>query len=784
MAIEDLKKNIQEFKEELTKIKSMTGKTYINNSILYITKKILELTQNLEQEVTDELIENLETLDVIYEEAITIAKKNDEYGYCELLHNFMMQKLWTIKVMLKSINKDNLKNKITKNLASLEDIKKETELEINSLEQSIGEYNDYNTYYDTESLKVLRQDIKAYNSFIIELPKEYRKTSSSTIEGVTSIEDTIEIKQITSEVEEICMNFQNNSLKSKSGRIEEEISIRLEELSKIAKLKNRMFKLISKSSERDIKLSVLEQLKKIEKVTTEILEDIKSVNESLSDEALKLSVESSRIVNEIKQKQSAIKILSAVENKSNLDEARLAIKLKDLDRLEQDLLNIQAKLQEKLKKVKSIEDQKIISGILKNIEYFQTDLTDFKKNRLNSRTLESISLADLDDIDLESALRLFALNKDFDRYALEARCSELLEKYEPLDAQGIEEREKADEMTHKVIKLKARLLTNLRERHEESKILTLDDMTEEDLQKIQVNNDIKTALHLFGLKEGYTREELENKKYELYTKYRENPELTHDKKSSLIDKVLAINTILETELNRNKQKSRNSEIINNSSKDTTSSTREYIDNSNPVKVVATRAWNWVKDHKKQILIGIGILAISLSMVSMLNLSMASQMVASGAARLHAGSAVQLALHDANITISKQLLGLRASYEAGLGVWTIGGQKILTSNLINMLTGVTLVSQFAGLGVSFAGLISKKSNVYKDISEQIKDFRRIPLDESNGITRGRYLSLADTIKNSNDLSNSEKNELSNDLINAYKYLSSNQRQIFEEERIRR
>ncbi len=739
-------------------------------------------------DVAPNLLEALDRLDSIQkrinEEIISRTKTAKTLPYCKILEQNVKQNIATMEVLIKAKSSDRFIAK----LSEMSELEAEIVATLSAVEKDEKEREKagYKDFSHTVSKTVLQNALDEWQEIKSQLPEQYRnrETTKDTIEQPI-IEDkpidiNAEIRQITLEVNEIYSNFRNNNAKSESDKPEEEISIKLAELKKISSLKERMLKLASATKDDFIKIGVLDQLEKIEKVETKVSESAKTISETLGSN-VKLSAESSRIIMEISQKLSAIGILRAAGKAAAITEDEISARIKELKRLEKELSDIKEKLQKELQETKSEENQKAINSILKNIGNSENSLKDFKKSELSRKTLETISLEELDEIDLENALRLFGLKEGFDRNALEERNSELLSKYDAYDTEGTEEFEKAKETEQKIGKLRAKLLEELKQRQakEHYDNLTFDSMTEEDLQKIKDDNDIKTALHLYGLEENYTEEELKAKKEELFIKYRQNTKLTPDQRSSIIDNILAINDILEIELSKKQSiEQQNNTNNGNTAVDNqdieTLNSEDSLEDEMPVKVVASRVWNYVKDHKKQILIGIGIAALlTVSFISLYNLGIVAQMAANGSAWFTTEVAKREALHVANSQLAEKLLFISHSFEQINGVWTIGGQKLLTGKLINTLSGISLATGALGVsGLVLTNLIKKRSQAYKEIKNEIRVLNsdiNIELIRPSSISNAeeRFKDLVNKINNSTELSKDEQKILLTKLKNVEK-----------------
>ena len=177
---------------------------------------------------------------------------------------------------------------------------------------------------------------------------------------------------------------------------------------------------------------------------------------------------------------------------------------------------------------------------------------------------------------------------------------------------------------------------------------------------------------------------------------------------------------------------------------------------NKIKVVAKKSWEWIKTHKKQILIAAGITALVVASIiafqalipaitSMMESSyistLSTSMVNNGILWHSSVAAEQAALHAANqagASIINVITGASTSFDAVTGVWTIGGQSLasfasaaaetaaVASAKVASLTALTQGTVIGGLGLTGLGLIlpnEKKSAEYKEIDKVIKNISR-------------------------------------------------------------
>ena len=175
----------------------------------------------------------------------------------------------------------------------------------------------------------------------------------------------------------------------------------------------------------------------------------------------------------------------------------------------------------------------------------------------------------------------------------------------------------------------------------------------------------------------------------------------------------------------------------------------------PVEVVKTTVWQWIKDHKKQILIALGLTALAISIIVLVTqllpaimaamkatqaAGLLSQMVTNAGAWHTAIASEKIALHGANTALASQitaLTGMSNVFNTATGVWTIGGNTLANaaaqsalvagkaSSLVSALQGVTLGTGIGGLGLLGTGLLLKDRSVqYKVISYKIRSLKNV------------------------------------------------------------
>ena len=211
-------------------------------------------------------------------------------------------------------------------------------------------------------------------------------------------------------------------------------------------------------------------------------------------------------------------------------------------------------------------------------------------------------------------------------------------------------------------------------------------------------------------------------------------------------------------------------------------------------VVKTTPWQWVKDHKKQILIVLGLAAMAVSLylvvthlmpalIAANNAQMVSNSLAvmsKNAAQWHgAAPAIKAALHSSSEALAANvtsMTGLQTVFTNATGVWTIGGQSLgtaataaaeaatKTAALVKGFTGASLATGLGGIGALGVGLLSRnKSNMYKEYVARIAHLRENMESMSNQNFTNELRRLLESIETSN-LSNSEKVSLQKKLSN--------------------
>lgn len=174
-----------------------------------------------------------------------------------------------------------------------------------------------------------------------------------------------------------------------------------------------------------------------------------------------------------------------------------------------------------------------------------------------------------------------------------------------------------------------------------------------------------------------------------------------------------------------------------------------------LKVVAKKSWKWVKEHKKQILIALGLAAVTVSVVVILNqlipamaaAAKASQISSTAASMLNNASlwhtaslGEQVALHGTNTGLSSilsTLTGKAAAFNSISGTWSIGGTALESFAIdaaakasaatakVAALSATALGFGIGGVGFTTLGAVvsnKKKSDKYKEYNKELKVIR--------------------------------------------------------------
>ncbi len=218
-----------------------------------------------------------------------------------------------------------------------------------------------------------------------------------------------------------------------------------------------------------------------------------------------------------------------------------------------------------------------------------------------------------------------------------------------------------------------------------------------------------------------------------------------------------------------------------------------------------KVWNWIKDHKKGIIIACGVTAIVIAFAIIMAqigpavaaasqasqvASLTTQMIANSEAWWGASTAVQEILHGGNVVLANAITtitGASNTFAASSGVWTIGGQSLASllatseATLASSLSHIAAVTKFsttlgvAGLGTFGAGLAvpKTKSKAYKKVRQEINQLKRaldiLPYDE---IMR-RTNEFTHEIKTNDEISYVEKDILLKKLKKVSKKVKPNE-----------
>lgn len=204
------------------------------------------------------------------------------------------------------------------------------------------------------------------------------------------------------------------------------------------------------------------------------------------------------------------------------------------------------------------------------------------------------------------------------------------------------------------------------------------------------------------------------------------------------------------------------------------------------EVIETTPWEWIKAHKKQLLIALGLTALTITVAIFLTQLMpalaaaskaqnvaglAAEMIKNGSMWHGATTAEQLALHSANTGLASTLssiTGIESSFAPASGLWTFGAETLskfaastaaeaaLASAKVASLTKLTSLTGLVGLGSLGVGLAPKKrSKDYKEILSMIRELKEkeknITLEEINNISN----MINSRILTSDNLSSEEK-----------------------------
>lgn len=193
------------------------------------------------------------------------------------------------------------------------------------------------------------------------------------------------------------------------------------------------------------------------------------------------------------------------------------------------------------------------------------------------------------------------------------------------------------------------------------------------------------------------------------------------------------NNINELEKDKSNSESKNNLTEDNSSKNNknNNNNEEKIEYDEPIEVVKTSKWDWIKKHKKKILITAGLALVGVGVIVGLNQLIpaitnyleANQISVLSNSMIHNSglwqSAIpteQLSLHSANTSLASQiqtLTGNVVNYTPSTGNWTIGGEtlnnfaQIAQENVANAMDKLSTLKTTVGAlslgGLSLTGL---------------------------------------------------------------------------------
>ncbi len=230
------------------------------------------------------------------------------------------------------------------------------------------------------------------------------------------------------------------------------------------------------------------------------------------------------------------------------------------------------------------------------------------------------------------------------------------------------------------------------------------------------------------------------------------------------------------------------------------------------EVVKMTPWEWTKKHKKQILIALGITALSISAVVLITnilpalmaataeaakanqiAGMATSMINNSNMWASASAAEQAALHGANRGLASalsNLTGVASSFKAAAGTWSFGAQSMaefassavaqadIAAKAVSSLTAsrnAALLLGGLGAGLTGTGLLLGKGKISKEYREIKKEMNELA-KKANLISQDMIHRSADIINGriikSETLSEKEKTILLKKLNNILKRMQKN------------
>jgi len=214
-------------------------------------------------------------------------------------------------------------------------------------------------------------------------------------------------------------------------------------------------------------------------------------------------------------------------------------------------------------------------------------------------------------------------------------------------------------------------------------------------------------------------------------------------------------------------------------------------------IVKVSKWQWIKNHKKPILIALGITAMALTVVLGLhNIFPALKVIENSQELANLGGQMlensklaslgvdHLSLHSANTALAEQITEMsqiKHTFDAASGTWTFGTkglQDFVTSQLAKAAaaehTVSTIKAAMTAGGITSFGLLGTglimpraKSQEFKDIAKEIKEYPNNIEFSTNNELDARHNALESKINESTTLKNWEKKKLLKKLKKAQK-----------------
>ncbi len=223
------------------------------------------------------------------------------------------------------------------------------------------------------------------------------------------------------------------------------------------------------------------------------------------------------------------------------------------------------------------------------------------------------------------------------------------------------------------------------------------------------------------------------------------------------------------------------------------------DDDDLIEVVKVTPWEWIQRHRKQILIALGVTAITISVVVLMTqlwpaikamettknvAGMLADMVRNSKLWHTADAGGKLFLHGSSVDLAgkiSQITGVASSYDAALGTWSFGTQSLgqfassaasaaaSAADKVAKFTSAVDATKWAGIGLMGAGVLipNKKSKAYKSIKQSIDNLKKASSsmsEEDKSVTGGL---ITEKITTSTELSEAEKRVLLKKLQNVLK-----------------